>query len=280
MNLDRYYPFDSQHIPARNVEVWLPPSYTVDGEIRYPVIYMHDGQNLFEPEKAFIGVDWGIDQTLIGLIGHGEVPPPIVVGIWNTSNRLGEYMPEAALPNERARSEMAQFVRNFRDASEYYLCGDAYLKFIVEELKPFIDSRYPTRPDQNNTYLMGSSMGGLISLYGLCRYPEVFGGAACLSNAWNFGRGMLLPYFENTLPDPASHKIYLDMGGKEIRFGLLANRRLVSLHRQAVDYAKTAGYQDGDNLLTMTFPNDEHSERSWRKRIHIPLRFLLTGSPG
>ena len=274
MNLERYHPFSSSHIPSRNVEVWLPPGYSADRHTRYPVVYMHDGQNLFEPEKSFIGVDWGIDEALNGLIGRGEIEPPIVVGIWNTPNRLGEYMPEDALANDAARAKMERFVSKRIRKAEYRLNGNAYLKYIIKELKPFIDSQYPTKPGQPHTFIAGSSMGGLISLYAISRYPEVFGGAACLSNAWNFGHGLLLPYFETNLPDPKNHKIYLDMGGKETSSWLL-NKALLKKHHQATDYALSAGYQDGINLVSMLFPKDKHSERAWRKRVHIPLRFFL-----
>lgn len=283
MRLDRYHPFKSQYIPDRNVEIWLPPDFDASGSRRYPVIYMHDGQNLFEPENAFIGVDWGIDEALSGMIRRGEVRPPIVVGIWNTENRLGEYMPEAALPDEIARTRMERFIHKVTQ-SPYELMGDAYLRFIVEELKPFIDQNYPTLPGPDSTFLMGSSMGGLISLYGLCCYPEVFGGAACLSNAWRFGR-VLLPYFQDVLPDPAGRKLYLDMGGREYNWERPLRkwwlmRLLLYRHRKFAQIVQAAGYRQGANLLTPVFPEDQHDERAWRRRVHIPLRFLLAEAGG
>jgi predicted alpha/beta superfamily hydrolase len=284
MHLDRYPLFESQYVPARDVEVWLPPGYDASGNTRYPVIYMHDGQNLFEPEKSFIGVDWGIDEALTGLLGRGEVPPVIVVGIANTDNRLGEYMPEKALPDEKSRAGMTKFIQLHIPGAPYQLNGDAYLKFLIQELKPFIDQTYPTCPDAPHTFLMGSSMGGLISLYALGQYPDVFGGAACLSTAWHIGRKLLMPYYQDAFPCPEGHKVYLDMGGQELHHWFpvvqwVLNRLLLKLHNQSVQYALDAGFRDGENLLAMTFPQAEHSERAWRKRVHIPLRFLLIESP-
>lgn len=277
MSLDRYHPFNSRYVPPRNVEVWLPPGYTADRHTHYPVIYMHDGQNLFEPENSFIGVDWGIDEAIIGLVGRGEIKLPIVVGIWNTANRLGEYMPEDALADGKAQAKMEAFVSKHVRGADYHLNGNAYIKFIVEELKPFIDSQYPTKPEQPHTFIAGSSMGGLISLYAISKYPEIFGGAACLSNSWNFGHGLLMQYFEGNLPDPKNHKIYLDMGGKETH-SCLFNKAIIKKHHKITQSALSAGYQNGINLVSMVFPKDIHSEKAWRNRVHIPIRFLLESS--
>jgi predicted alpha/beta superfamily hydrolase len=274
MNLERHHQLESQFIPSRNVDVWLPPGVGEDPEIRYPVLYMHDGQNLFFPEESFIGVDWGIDPALRSLIERGEIYPPIVVGIWNTANRLGEYMPEQALPKQADRKNMEEQILSTHPGTQYQLAGDGYLKFIVEELKPWIDSRYPTLPGQPHTSLIGSSMGGLISLYALCRYPEVFYGAGCLSTAWHIGSSSLLPYFENILPDPDTHRIYMDMGGKEFS-DPGQDHRLQEMQSIFDQFARRAGYQENHNLLSLFFPNHQHSEQFWRTRIDIPIKFLL-----
>ena len=274
MNLDRYPLFSSRHVPPRNVDVWLPPGFGDDPEMRYSTIYMHDGQNLFFPEESFIGVTWGIDKAVRKLIRKGEIHPPIVVGIWNTPNRMGEYMPEHALNTETDRKAMEEQLHQSRTNSTYQLAGEGYLHFIVEELKPWIDSRYPTLPGPRNTTLIGSSMGGLISLYGLCRFPEVFGGAGCLSTAWRIGNGSLLPYFETRLPSPATHRIYMDLGGKE--YANPQDDEWLQASQSIFDeYARAAGYRENDNFLSLFFPNHEHNERFWSSRVDIPIKFLL-----
>lgn len=274
MNLEKYPYFESKHVPSRQIDVWLPPGYDPGGNMRHPVIYMHDGQNLFEPENAFIGIDWGIDVALRSLISEDAIHPPIIISIWNTENRMGEYMPEQALDTRNNRQRMEKFMSRFRGEIIYELMGDAYLAFIVDELKPWVDSHYPTFPDQPNTFIMGSSMGGLISLYALCRHPEVFSGAGCLSNAWNIGQGILLPYFQQNFPKPENSRLYLDMGGRES--GLPFLNHLIRAHRKMTRWAQDAGYRKHENLLSKIFPFDTHSEISWRKRVPIPLKFLLS----
>ena len=143
------------------------------------MLYMHDGQNLFDAKLSFSGVAWGIDKAAATLADENRIRAPIVVGIWNTGRRAQEYMPQK--PLEAAPSSLAdRFATNFNGTP----VSDAYLRFIVTELKPFVDATYRTLPAQADTNVMGSSMGGLISLYALCEYPDVFGGAACLSSSW------------------------------------------------------------------------------------------------
>ena len=273
MNLERIPEFASKYVPKRRVDIWLPPGYDPQTNIRYPVIYMHDGQNLFEPEHAFIGVDWGIDEALRELIAEDAIHPPIVVGIWNTENRLGEYMPERALNQQSDRERMEKLIAKFPGEFVYKLKGDAYLAFIVEELKPWVDSHYLSLADQSNTFIMGSSMGGLISLYALCRYPDAFSGAGCLSNAWNIGEDTMLSYFQHNLPDPVNHKIYLDMGGRESWLPFI--NYLVRAHRKMTQQVQDKGYRHNQNLLSKIFLGDKHSEVYWRKRVQLPLRFFL-----
>ena len=117
-------------------------------------------------------------------------------------------------------------------------------------------------------------MGGLISLYAVCRYPEVFSGAGCISTAWNFGRGVLIPYFSQILPDPANHRLYFDMGGKETDIALV-NRRLLKDQARIDDFARQAGYVDGESLLTLVAHGHKHHESAWQKRVDEVFKFLL-----
>src|SRR5262245_57148590 len=195
----RHHPgFASQYVAPRNVDVWLPPRYQETTSRAFPAVYMHDGQNLFDPKTSFLGVDWGIDGAMGHLIAEGRVRAAIVVGIWNTPKRVQEYLPQRPFEMSiQARIEAR--LRLWR-----WVVGrptsDNYLKFILEELKPFIDESYRTLSDQENTFIMGSSMGGVVSLYALCEYPHVFAGAGCLSTHWPAVRGVIVGYLERALP--------------------------------------------------------------------------------
>jgi len=264
--IQRLAPIESKHVGSRYVDVWLPPSYfTVKGrKHRYPVLYVHDGQNVFDPASSFIGVAWDIDKTMTRLIAEKKVPEAIIVAIWNTPKRLSEYMPQK--PLERvAETDLDEMFKKVRREP----LGDAYLRYLVTELKPAIDARYRTQPDHPHTSIMGSSMGGLISLYAICEYPDVFGGAACLSTAWQVANGAAVRHLKQQLPDPRTHKFYFD-------FGTGTNDGAIEPFQEQADQAlKEAGYTDGVNWLTKRFPGEEHSERAWSKRVHIPLEFLL-----
>ena len=180
----------SRFVPARRVDVWLPPGYAATASGRYPVIYMHDGQNLFDPATTFGGVPWSVDLAMLRLIAAGRTSGAIIVGIWNAGmERDLEYMPQKDLPGA-----FVQFSHGTPDQPITRLRSDAYLKFLVEELKPFIDRTYRTKPDAPNTFVMGSSMGGLISAYALAEYPQVFGGAGCVSTHLPAGDGALIGY--------------------------------------------------------------------------------------
>jgi predicted alpha/beta superfamily hydrolase len=262
--LDTYPAFTSRFVAARNVNVYLPACYRENPTQRCAVLYMHDGQNLFNPATSFIGVDWAVHTALEQLLAAGRIRPTIIVGIWNTPQRLPEYMPAKPCALITNPTHRAEFARKYGAPR-----SDEYLRFIVTELKPFIDARYRTLPDRANTFIMGSSMGGLISLYAVCEYPAVFGGAGCLSTHWPAGDGIVREYLRGALPDPATHKLYFDHGTEALdatyaEFQLAVDKTM-----------RAAGYADGTNWLTRRFPGAEHSERAWRRRVHIPLEFLL-----
>ena len=264
--VERLEKLESKYVAPRYVDVWLPPDYSSPKakKHRYPVIYVHDGQNLFDPASSFIGVDWGIDETMTRLIGEKKIPAAIIVAIWNTSKRMSEYMPQKPL-EQIAEADLDEMFKSVRREP----LGDAYLRYLVTELKPAIDARYRTLPDRAHTSLMGSSLGGLISIYAVCEYPEVFGGAACLSTAWQVANGVAVRELKKSLPDPRTHRLYFD-------FGTGTNDGSIEPFQEKVDAVlKEAGYVAGKNWLTKSFPGEEHSERAWRKRVHLPLQFLL-----
>jgi predicted alpha/beta superfamily hydrolase len=149
--------------------------------------------------------------------------------------------------------------------------SDDYLRFLVEELKPTIDRNFKTLTGPEHTSTLGSSMGGLISLYALCEYPEVFGAAGCISTHWPAGGGRVLDYMRHCLPDPGQHRVYFDYGTRT------ADAPYEPYQHTADHIMRTRGYRQPSDWVTLKFEGADHSERAWRDRIHRPLEFLLTG---
>ena len=259
----------SSSINPRQIDVWLPPDYNQSDDSRYAVLYMHDGQNLFEAQKSFIGVDWGLDETVAALIQRKAIRPTIVVGVWNTPQRLLEYLPQRPFCNHRHHHCQSRVIKRYGGVP----MSDQYLRFLVDELKPFIDRRYRTRPEREFTFSMGSSMGGLISLYAICEYPHIFGGVGSLSTHWPIANRSFSRYLEARLPEPGHHKIYLDYGDE-------ANRADYRVRQKRVEnIIKARGYAFGRDWFANGFAGEPHSETAWRTRAHIPLRFLLKNDP-
>lgn len=286
--LEKFEPFESKYFEDKPVYVWLPDGYSKQANSektgkRYAVLYMHDAQMLFDANSTWNGQAWDVDDIASELMATGNVRDFIVVASFNGNykdrgRRRDQYFPQKvfeSMSEEQQATLLAQ--KNgttpvFAGAIE----SDNYLKFLVEELKPFVDFRYTTQPDKDNTFVMGSSMGGLISLYAISEYPEVFGGAGCLSTHWiggNPGIGDFVPeafvsYMQKHLPDPQSHKIYFDLGTETL------DKFYPRYQSMADEVMRNKGY-DYRNWITNTYVGDAHEESYWRKRLHIPLLFLL-----
>ncbi|MCP5159656.1 MAG: alpha/beta hydrolase [Gammaproteobacteria bacterium] len=263
--IKRHADFPSRYITPRHVDVWCPPDNEMSSATRYPVIYMHDGQNLFDSALSFIGVDWGMDEAMMHLIRENRYPGAIIVGIWNSPLRLREYMPQKPL----ILSQGQHILNRFMEQTGGEPLSDGYLKFLVDELKPFIDTHYPTLPDPAHTLVMGSSMGGLISLYALIEYPNVFSGAGCLSTHWPRGEAVLVDALGAALPRAGRHRLYFDYGTETL------DADYEPWQQRMDQWLQAAGYREGQDWLTRRFEGAEHSERAWRARVHIPLGFLL-----
>ncbi|OYT12186.1 MAG: esterase [Bacteroidetes bacterium 4572_114] len=270
--LNHYENFQSEFVDGRNVDIWLPNGYSETGGKQFPVIYMQDGQNLFNPKTSYSGEEWGVDEAVTKLVKEQKIPEVIVVGIWNTPKRYQEYMPEKPF-NKLSRRTKGSLKKKFGGIP----VSDEYLKFMVEELKPFIDSVYRTNPDRENTYLMGSSMGGLISIYALCEYPQIFRGAGCLSTHW-VGDPEVKPhevsdafvtYLNENLPDAGGHILYFD-------YGTATLDSLYQPHQHKIDKViMDKSYRVGMDWMTKKYDGHEHNEIYWRKRLDVPLIFLL-----
>jgi predicted alpha/beta superfamily hydrolase len=269
--IERLENFASTHIDARHVDVWLPPGYT--SEKRYAVLYMHDGQMLFDPKTTWNKQAWQVDIVASRLMTEGKLRDFIVVGPWNNGKlRHAEYFPQKWLPHVLPVDMRDAFIARGLNGKPL---ADAYLRFVVEELKPVIDKRYATLPDAPNTFLMGASMGGLISIYALCEYPQVFGGAAALSTHW-IGVGerntampdAALVYLRDKLPKPGLHRIYMDRGTAELDAMYdQAQPRIDALMRER-------GFTAPD-FVTRVFVGEGHNEVAWHKRLDVPLLLLL-----
>lgn len=264
-HINRHADFASRYVAPRHVDVWCPYGVAAPSATRYPVIYMHDGQNLFDPALSFIGVDWGMDEAMTRLIRDTGHPGAIVVGIWNSPLRWREYMPHKPLATPSGRRLLPRFIEQ---AGGEPLSSE-YLRFIVEELKPFIDQNYPTLPEPGHALVMGSSMGGLISLYALIEYPDVFSGAGCLSTHWPIGDEFMVTFLGKSLPMAGQHRLYFDHGTETLDHDYEPYQRLMD------NFVRASGYETGRDWLTRKFGGAEHSERAWRARISIPLAFLL-----
>jgi len=233
----------------RDVLVWLPPGYD-ETNARYSVLYMHDGQNLFEPETAFNpGEHWRVGETATELIASGRIEPLIVVGIYNTGEaRVDEYTPtgDRKLGGGHA---------------------DDYGRMIIEELKPLIDHAYRTQPGPANTGIAGSSLGGLVSLHLGFTHPAVFTKIAALSPSVWWGRKAILKTIRESRSKPPL-RLWVDMGTAEGRRGLddarLLKAALVGL-----------GFADGADLHYAEYEGATHSEQAWSERVGPMLEFLF-----
>jgi hypothetical protein len=269
--------FKSNYISPRNIDVWLPEGY--DQSEKYAVLYMNDGQMLFDSTVTWNKQEWQVDEVVSSLIRSERIKKCIVVGVFNNPElRMAEYFPQIALGGllEPTQGSIVKTMLAGKPLS------DDYLRFLVKELKPHIDSRWSTVTGPEGTFIMGSSMGGLISLYALCSYPDVFGGAGCMSTHWPMaGPGLLYnpgiinnmavafrEYVAGRIPDLNGRRIYFDHGT-----GTLDS--IYKPYQEKVDLMMTLEGFPSENWKSEEFVGHKHDERSWAKRLNIPVEFLL-----
>ncbi len=252
--------FASRFLPhTRTISVWLPPGYALDPARRFPVLYMQDGQNLFDPETAFAGNPWFADEVADREVRAGRVRPVIIVGVANTVDRLREYGPrQPGLDQEEDLSR-------------------EYGRFVVEEVKPFIDATYRTLPDADHTGIGGSSMGGLISLHLSKSYPNAFTRCAALSPSLWWDRESFL---RNVGVDPEwleRCRVWVDMGTHEgaTEAGMRAMERRVARLAQAL---RDHGLREEEQFHAEEVDGGTHNETAWGGRFDRVLRFLFPPS--
>ena len=244
--------FRSKFLPdARDITVFLPPGYDGADKIRYPVLYMHDGQNLFDPAAAFkTGEHWRVGETASELIEAGRLAPLIIVGIANTGpRRIHEYTP--TYDRRRGGGE-----------------ADAYGRLIVGELKPLIDGTYRTLPDPLHTGMAGSSLGGLVTLFLGLKRPDVFGRLGMMSPSVWWDRRVILRTVREARPKPRL-RIWVDMGTREGRQNL-ENARLLRAG------LVRAGWIEGEDLSYEEVTGGTHSEVAWGDRFGRMVEWLFS----
>lgn len=274
--IQRVENFPSNYVKPRNVDVWLPENYSP--EKKYSVLYMHDGQMLFDATTTWNKQEWQVDDVVTKLVAENKIEDVIVVGVWNIPTiRHLDLFPQKAfdlLPKQEKEKMIEQAKAINLDLTK--INSDNYLKFIVKEVKPFVDKQFSTYSDAAHTAVMGSSMGGLISMCAICEYPEIFSKAACLSTHWiglkdvenNPIPNAFFTYMQKKLPNPDTHKIYFDFGTETL------DAFYVKYEDNVNQILAEKGFTE-KNAKNLKFEGTDHSENSWQKRIHIPLEFMF-----
>lgn len=261
----------SQFIDDKIYSVYLPASYNDNPDKSYPVLYLMDGQVQFGGKSPVSNASWNSHEVVDSLIQTHTINEVILVGVNHAEDkRFEEYMPQKPLDNLPKNPN-----DSIQNMVEYTVFSDAFLKFMVRELKPEIDKQYRTLSDVKNTYIGGSSMGGLLSMYATCDYPEVFGGAICMSTHWPVSLNNSSPwvadevmkYFEKNLPK--GKKWYFDLGTEGLD-------KYYEHYQITTDIImKEQGYTRGKDWITVKFANHDHNEIFWNQRLHFPLTFLF-----
>lgn len=265
------------HLPEQRLTIWLPPGYDRHPDRHYGVVYMHDGHNLFDPAKSNFNKVWAVDKAMLSAMRTGKIEPRIIVGIWPPGkDRYRQYLPSSAYvlasgPLGAKMDEMAGGP----------ISSTAYLDWIVDELRPWIDRSFRTISDPAHTAIVGSSMGGLMSCYAFVERSQIFGQAGCVSTHW--------PLFD---PDAAGaafdEVIALDRRWFVARLGEVGGRRLWMDHgtatldahygryQQAIDDGvAAAGWRKGVDFESKVYQGAEHEENAWAERLPEIFTFLL-----
>jgi predicted alpha/beta superfamily hydrolase len=250
-----HHGFHSRHLTAdRDIIVYLPPDYETAEQRRYPVFYLHDGQNLFDAETAFLGQEWHADEIAEHLIHKGVIEPVIMVGIYNTGrHRVDEYTPATDLHGHSGGK------------------ARLYAAMIIEELKPFIDNEYRTIDTPDCTGMGGSSLGGLVTLYVGFRHPEIFGKLAVMSPSVWWRNGVILRMIRDHPISEPRPKIWLDIGTAEGKHP----GRIVRDTRRLRDVLIRQGWQPGYDLAYSEHEDALHNEEAWGARLPHVLQFLF-----
>ena len=241
----------------RSVLVWLPPGYADEPSRRYPVFYLQDGQNLFNAATSKFGVEWRADETADRLIRDKQIPPMILVAVDNTKNRINEYT----------------YVRD--EVQTAGGDGAKYAKFLIEELKPFIDEKYRTKPDRANTSIGGASLGGVIAMETTLHHPEVFGRCAVVSPSIWWANEQLIVEAKDRFKAAQSCKFWIDMGTNEWKGKDINSLEAVERANKLAATLKDGGLVPERDYHLEIVPGAGHQEADWAERFDRILLYLF-----
>lgn len=263
-------------LPDQRLTIWLPPGYD-SGTQRYPVLYMHDGHNLFDPAKSNFNKVWKADKAIVSLANAHQAEPHIIVGIWAPgADRYRQYLPrpiyDAASPALRAQMDKL---------AGGPIVSDAYLRWMTDSLKPWVDGQFRTRTGPADTAIAGSSMGGLMSCYAFMARPDVFGRAACVSSHWPSVdpravgaanpelQALLVNWFRQSLGTPGTRRLWMDHGTATLD-------AYYAPYQAGIDAQVIAdGWQKGRDFESRVYEGAEHEENAWAARLPEIFGWLL-----
>ncbi|MFQ6677493.1 MAG: alpha/beta hydrolase-fold protein [Fidelibacterota bacterium] len=226
----------------RTILVWLPPSYEINEDKKYPVLYLHDGQNVFISGLSLSGQEWSLDETVTELIDQKKMEEIIMVAVYNGENRTEEYSPKHR--------------------------GNAYADFLIKTIKPWIDKEYRTKPDRKNTAVLGSSMGGIISFHLGWEYSHIFSMAGCLSPAFLVDRNEIVKRVKKSSENP-EFKFTIQNGTEELEAEFQP-----SINKM-IKYLKKKGYKENSDYLYRIYDGAYHSEGAWAQQVRDALLFFF-----
>lgn len=268
-------PFAVEGLPDQRLTIWLPPGYDAS-QRRYPVLYMHDGQNLFDPAKTHYGKAWQIDDVLRAMIAAGTAEPHIVVGVWSPgADRYRQYLPQPA-----AGGATGPIAESMREMAGGPIVSARYLEWLADKLKPRIDREYRTRPAPADTTVIGSSMGGIMSCYAIVERPDVFGRAACVSSHWPIADPEIAAkqkaeidtiwrdWLDDKLGPPNGRRVWMDHGTA------LLDSYYPPYQAEISEAFRANGWKEGEDFAARSYAGAEHDEIAWNARLPEMLAWL------
>ena len=269
------------------VWVWLPPAYDAQKGKRFPVLYMHDGQNLFDRKLTNYNQEWQMDEAIPRMARQGDLRSWIVVGVQSPRSRYRALFPQKIFPLLPAEFQQRVLTLDTGE-TKAELAGDAYLKFMVEVVKPRVDREFRTLKGPADTAVMGSSMGGLMAFYAMAEYPQIFGQAAAVSMhvalAGSSEKGIdhakvagdaadaFRRYLATSQMKPGANRLYIDHGTSTL------DGSYAPYSAALVPMLQSSGWT-GPNFMFRTYAGAEHNETAWAQRVDIPLAFLDRSDP-
>jgi predicted alpha/beta superfamily hydrolase len=267
-------------LPAQRLSIWLPPGYDAS-DARYPVLYMHDGHNLFDVKNSNFNKIWAADKAMLAAVQTGKVEPHIIIGIWAPGgDRYRQYLPksayDAAPPAVRAQMDAV---------AGGEVISDRYLAWIAGPLKAWVDTSFRTRTGRDETAIVGSSMGGLMSCYAFLERPEVFGRAGCVSSHWpavdpravagtDSGVAELWDaWFAARLGAPDGRRVWMDHGTATLDAFYAPYQKVIDARFAA------QGWQRGRDWQSRVYEGAEHEENAWAARLPEVFGWLLAKQP-